>query len=167
MQSEDGVLCQSDSCLYSVNNRKWCSVPPPHGFFLSFMLLERSRWLSTPCLRLMRLEMLNVLHSINAVQTLLLLACLNVWRFMGEKMKNITLRLCAVAVFFPIWWPISPQAAGWINKICVALFLWQNKQKPLKTQISEWGFGNEWVMLSMLTMGVLLHHCKHKVKLIS
>jgi len=63
------------------------------------MLLEKSRWLSTLCKRLTRLEMLNVLYSMNVVQTLLLLAYLNVSRFMDEKMKNIPLSLYCCGSF--------------------------------------------------------------------
>lgn len=62
------------------------------------------------CLRLIRLEMLSVLNSINAVQTLLLLASFSVWRFMGGEKKNIPVSLCCCCSFLSCI--VTPHSRG-------------------------------------------------------
>lgn len=101
----------------------------PWIFFLCLLCFWKEAGSCQLYLRLMRLEMLNVLYSMKAVQTLLLLACLDVRRFIGEKMKNTPLGLCCCVKFSFLYGYPSVQRQKDRREICVVLFLWQNKTK--------------------------------------
>lgn len=126
-QQQEMILCPSSPWIF---------------FSLSFMLLERSRRLST-IPQTNETEGVNVLCSMKAVQTLLLLACLNVWRFLGEKMKNILLGLCFCIKFSFSYGDPSVQRQKDRKGSYVVLFLWQNMKKVPKVS-DKWKRFGEW-----------------------